>query len=179
QPDPGLVARHERQIAPLLHRRELFAEAHDFRLYDFFTDDGWVNEDVFAYSNRRGDARALVIHHNRYARTHGWLRMSCAWADKSAERRLAQATLGEALGVSRDPAVFLVFRDVVTGLEHLHHARTFADNGLRLELEAYTHHVFLDWREVVDDGVRPWGVLTERLGGRGVPSVDEAMRLLL
>src|SRR5262249_36924707 len=37
----------------------------------------------------------------------------------------------------------------------------------------------LDWRAVVDDGVRPWGALADRLSGGGVPSVDEAMRLLL
>ncbi|HTO12225.1 MAG TPA: alpha-amylase family glycosyl hydrolase [Candidatus Binatia bacterium] len=178
--DPGLIARHERQIAPLLHRRELFAEAHAFRLYDFFTDEGWVSEDVFAYSNRRGEARALVVYHNRYARTQGWVRTSCAWADKGAgEGRLVQATLGEALGASRDPAAFVVCRDAVSGLEHLHRSRALADEGLRFELEAYTCHVFLDWREVMDDGVRPWGTLADRLGGRGVPSVDEAMRLLL
>jgi len=178
-PDAGLVARHERQIAPLLHRRELFAEARDFRLYDFFTDGGWVNEDVFAYTNRRGDARSLVVYHNKYARTQGWVRGSSAWADTSAGGRLAQTTLGEALGVSRDGAAFLVCRDAVTGLEHLHRARAVAESGLRLELEAYTCHVFLDWREVADDGTRPWAALADRLGGRGVPSVDEAMRLLL
>jgi hypothetical protein len=82
-PDAELVARHERQIAPLLHRRELFAQSHDFRLYDFFTDEGWVNEDVFAYSNRGGGERALVVYHNRYARTAGWLRTSCAYAQKT------------------------------------------------------------------------------------------------
>src|SRR5208337_410616 len=37
-PDGWLVARHEREIAPLLRRRALFAEARDFLLYDFFTD---------------------------------------------------------------------------------------------------------------------------------------------
>jgi glycosidase len=178
-PDTGLVAEHERRIAPLLHRRDLFAEAHQFRLYDFFTDEGWVNEDVFAYSNQRDGARALVVYHNRYAPTRGWVRMSCAWADKGADRRLVQASLGEALGASHDSAVFLVCRDVVTGLEHLHHARTLAESGLRVELPAYGCHVFVDWREVVDDGRRPWRALADGLGGRGVPSVDEAMRLML
>src|SRR5881409_2160742 len=73
-----LVAEHERRIAPLLHRRPLFAEAQAFRLYDFYTDEGWVNEDVFAYSNRRDGARALIVYHNRYSRTQGWVRLSCA-----------------------------------------------------------------------------------------------------
>ncbi len=181
QPDAELVARHERQIAPLLHRRELFAEAHAFRLYDFFTDDGRVDEDVFAYSNRRGGERALVVYHNRYARAQGWIRTSCAYAEKSGtgDRRLVQATLGEALGAARDAATFLVCRDAVTGLEYLHRSGALAEAGLRLALEAYTCHVFLDWREVVDDGARPWTILADRLAGRGVPSVDEAMLVLL
>jgi glycosidase len=180
-PDAELVARHERQIAPLLHRRELFAQSHNFRLYDFFIGEGWVNEDVFAYSNRRAGERALVVYHNRYARTEGWLRTSCAYAEKTdlGDRRLVQQTLGEALGLSRDTAVFLVCRDAVSGLEYLHPSRTLADKGWRLALEAYSCHVFLDWREVVDDGVRPWSALAERLAGRGVPSLDEAMLMLM
>jgi glycosidase len=180
-PDAELVARHERQIAPLLHRRELFAQSHDFRLYDFFTDEGWVNEDVFAYSNRGGGERALVVYHNRYARTAGWLRTSCAYAQKtdSGGQRLVQQTLGEALGLSRDAATFVVYRDAVSGLEYLHPSRTLADKGLRLALDAYSCRVFLDWREVVDAAAQPWSALAERLAGGGVPSIDEAMRMLL
>ncbi|MBM3221515.1 MAG: alpha-amylase [Candidatus Rokubacteria bacterium] len=178
QPDMGLVARHEQQISPLLHRRALFAEARDFRLYDFFTDEGWVSEDVFAYSNRRGGERALVVFHNKYAQARGWVRISCAYFDKGAGR-LAQQTVGAALGFSRDAGTFLVCRDAVSGLEYLYHSRALADDGLRLELEAYSCRVLLDWREVVDDGTQPWGVLADQLAGRGVPSVDDAMLLLV
>jgi hypothetical protein len=179
-PDAELVARHEREVAPLLHRRELFAHSHNFRLYDFFTDEGWVNEDVFAYSNRRAGERALVVYHNRYARTEGWLRTSCAYTQKMDRggRRLVQQTFGEALGFSRDAATFLVCRDAVSGLEYLYPSHELADKGLRLALEAYSCRVLLDWREVVD-GARPWRALAERLAGRGVPSIDEAMLMHL
>src|SRR5205823_14501249 len=51
-PDARLVERHEREIFPLLAKRDLFAEAGSFLLYDFFTESGTVDEDVFAYSNR-------------------------------------------------------------------------------------------------------------------------------
>ena len=61
-----LVERHEREIFPLMHRRALFAGVRDFLLYDFYTDGGWVNEDVFAYSNRLGNDRALVVYNNRF-----------------------------------------------------------------------------------------------------------------
>ncbi|HET6215524.1 MAG TPA: alpha-amylase family glycosyl hydrolase, partial [Acidobacteriaceae bacterium] len=70
-PDRGLVARHDREIAPLLHQRWLFAESENFLLFDFYRPDGSVDENVFAYSNRRGDHRALVIYHNRFASTYG------------------------------------------------------------------------------------------------------------
>src|SRR5262249_24116172 len=89
--DAELVARHERQIAPLLHCRELFAQSYDFRLYDFFTDDGWVNEDVFAYSNRRGGERELVVYRNRYGRTRVWIRASCAYAATTGRRPVPPA----------------------------------------------------------------------------------------
>ncbi len=57
RPNEGLVARHEWQLFPLLHRRRLFAEVRDFRFYDVVDDAGHVNEDVLAYSNRRGGER--------------------------------------------------------------------------------------------------------------------------
>ena len=71
----------------------------EFLLYDFFTDDGWVNEDVFAYSNRSGDARALVVYHNRYANTRGWIRVSSGYAEKAPDggRRLRHAHAGRGL----------------------------------------------------------------------------------
>jgi len=56
-PDAELVARHEREIFPLIHQRWLFAEVENFALYDFFTADGAVNEDVFAFSNSRDGKR--------------------------------------------------------------------------------------------------------------------------
>ena len=64
--------------SPLLHKRYLFAGVENFLLYDFFAPDGSVNEDVFAYSNRVGDERALVVYHNKFADARGWIRMSAA-----------------------------------------------------------------------------------------------------
>ena len=73
QPDGWLVERHEREIFPLLHRRYLFAEVTDFLFFDVFDSGGWVNEDIFAYSNRHGDERAMVVYNNRSAEAKGGL----------------------------------------------------------------------------------------------------------
>jgi hypothetical protein len=177
-PDEWLVVRHEREISPLLHRRGLFAEVKEFLLYDFYTDDGRVNEDVFAYSNRLGDQRTLVVYNNRYADTRGWIRVSCASAEKNPDgsKRLRQRTLGEGFDLKNDASMFAACRDAITGLEYLHHAGRMIEKGLHLELGAYNHHVFLDWRDLREDAAHPWAELCEMLGGRGVASLDDALR---
>ncbi len=179
-PDTWLVARHEREISPLLHRRAIFAEVTDFLLYDFYADGGHVNEDVFAYSNRLGDQRALVVYHNRYGDTSGWIRMSSGYSEKTEDggKRLRQRSIAEGLGLSGDPSMFVAYRDAVTGLEYLHRCNRICEQGLRIELGAYKCHVFLDWRDMREDGTRPWGELCDTLGGRGVPSLEDAMRLM-
>src|SRR5262249_30121761 len=180
EPDPWLVARHEREISPLLHRRHLFAEARSFLLYDFFTEHGHVNEDVFAYSNRSGDERALVVFNNRYSTTRGWIRTSCAFAEKTLHgRHLRQSTLGESFGFRHTSPAFAAYRDALSGLEYIHGSRELAERGLEVELHAYQTQVFLDWRDLHEDASHPWRRLCDSLAARGVPSLDDALKMLL
>jgi glycosidase len=173
-PDPSLVDRHERQIAPLLKRRWLFAESNDFLLYDFFNDNGSVDENVFAYSNRNGGERALVVYNNRYGGAHGTIDFSAAYADKGAGQ-LRQRRLQEGLGLSGDTAAILAYRDSLTGLSYLKRAGDVRDRGLRLDLHAYQAHVFLEWRELYPTAQQPWDRLCDFLGGCGVPDLHDAL----
>ncbi len=176
-PDRGLVARHEREIAPLLHQRWLFAESENFLLYDFYRPDGSVDENVFAYSNRRGEHRALIIYHNCFASTYGTIHVSASYADKGAGH-LRQQTLGGAFGLPNDGNLFLAFRDNSTGLEHLERASKIVSQGYSLELHAYNCHVFLNWRELRPDENYRWDLLCDSLNGRGVPNLDDALQAL-
>ncbi len=177
QPNAELVRRHEREIFPLLHRRRLFAGVDNFLLYDFHAPDGAVNEDVFAYSNRDGDDRALVVYHNRFAATTGWIRLSTPVALRDGGgRRLARRALGDGLGLAAGTGRFVVFRDHVSGLEFVRIAADLHAQGLFVELGAYARHVFLDFREVGDSRAQPYAELCAFLGGRGVPSVSEALQ---
>ena len=173
-PTPWLVERHERQIAPLLKRRWLFAESGNFLLYDFFQDSGMVDENVFAYSNRNGIERALVVYNNRYGTTRGTIDFSAAYADKGAGQ-LRQQRLREGLGLSGDGEAILAFRDSLTGLEYLRRSGQLNNQGLRLDLHAYQCHVFLDWRELRATARQPWDRLCDQLNGSGVPNLDEAL----
>ena len=177
--DDYLVERHRREIFPLLRKRYLFAEANDFLLYDFYTPEGSVNEDVFAYSNRAGAERALVIYHNKFASTRGWIRISAAYpvkSDNGDDKILVQKPLGQGLGLRLDGQYYTIFREQVSGLEYIRSSRELHESGLYVELEAYKVQVFVDIREVEDNEWHQYAHLAESLGGRGVPSIDEALK---
>jgi len=178
QPDQWLVERHERELFPLFHRRYLFAEATDFLLYDVFDQGGWVNEDIFAYSNGRGHERALIVYHNKYAEARGWIKTSAAYsvADGSGGRKLVQRTLAEGLGLHSEGDWYALLREQRSGLEYIRRSSDLAQDGLYVELHAYGCQVFLDIHELHDGPSGQLRRLAEKLGGRGVPSVVEALR---
>jgi glycosidase len=177
--DPDLIARHEREIFPLLHRRAWFAEAHDFLLYDFVTTGG-VDEHVLAYSNGSGPQRSLVVYHDRFASTSGAIRDSAVYAVKSSDgaKRQVRRSLAEGLGLANEPGAYVLFRDARTGLESLRSSRELWEQGFQLSLDAYAVHVFWEFREVRDGSARQWARLAARLGGAAVLSLDDALREL-
>ena len=182
EPDQYLIDRHAREIFPLLRKRYLFAEVGAFNLYDFFSPEGHVNEDVFAYSNRNGDERALVVYHNRFAETRGWIKSSTAVSLKTGlgdQRQLMIKQLGQGLALDPGADHFTIFRDQVTGQEYIRNNQQIHDQGLYLELSAYKYHVFMDFRQVVDNQWGQYAQLADYLDGRGVPSIEETLKEII
>ena len=165
-PDEGLIAGHNWKIFPILHRRHLFADVEQFFLYDLFTADGSVDENVFAYSNVFNDERGLVLCHNRFADTRGWIKTSAAYLDKGTGD-LRQKSLAEGLGLPFEG--YVIFKDYVTRLEYIRSSEDLWQNGLYVELHAYQHHVFMDWRFVDDER---WRDIYTALNGAGVESMQ-------
>ena len=177
QQNEGMIARHQQLIAPLLKNRRLFAESTDFVMYDFWTDYGTVDENVFAYSNMCGDQRGLILYNNRYGSTHGTIKMSVGFLEKQSGA-FRQKSLHEGLRLPWDDETILAFRDTAQGLEYLRRAREFRDHGLTVDLRGYQHMVLLDWRELRSSEAYPWDRLCDALHGSGVYSVDEALSQL-
>ena len=175
-PNQHLIDRHNQLIAPLLKNRQLFAESANFTMYDFDTDHG-VDENVFAYSNRSGDERGLILYNNVYASTHGTLRTSVPFVDKGANT-LRQRSLFDGLAFPDTPGLVLAFRDKVSNLEFLRRITDVRDHGLTFSLSGYGHAVLLNWRPLQSTTAQPWDTLADSLNGHGVPSVDEAMNNL-
>jgi glycosidase len=174
-PDEGFIQAHEWRIFPLLHRRHLFADVENFLLFDFYPPYGGVDENVFAYSNRHDDPstgsgqsqRGLVIYHNKFADTKGWIKTSAAWLNKGSGK-LKRKNLAEGLGLPREGHV--IFKDYASQLEYIRSCREIWDKGLYVELGAYQCHAFMDFRFVGD---REWQTIHDQLNGAGVPSMQE------
>ncbi len=165
-PDEGLIAGHDWKIFPILHRRSLFADVEQFFLYDLFRSDGGVDENVFAYSNVFNDERGLVLYHNRFADTRGWIKTSAAYLDK-ATGDLRQKSLAEGLSLPFEG--YVIFKDYITHMEYIRSNEELWQKGLYVELGAYQHHVFMDWRFVDDER---WQTIHDALNGAGVESMQ-------
>ncbi|CAN5762420.1 hypothetical protein BH10ACI4_BH10ACI4_11090 [soil metagenome] len=173
-PNEGLIGRFSREITPLLRTRWLFAESTHFVLYDFWTGHGSVDENVFAYSNRAGDHRAVILYNNTYASTSGTIHISAASVDKGSGM-LRQRSLAEALALSGDDDLFVAYRDSRTGLEYLQRGSDLVERGLSVNLNGYQYIVLLDWREVRSTAETPWFEVWQSLHGGGIYSLEEAL----
>ncbi|MBX3204431.1 MAG: hypothetical protein KF764_05150, partial [Labilithrix sp.] len=169
QPNEHLVRRHEREIFPLLHKRYLFSGVERFALYDFVTDSGRVDQDVYAYSNGAGDERALVVFNNKWKSTRGRI-----------YRSTHRGSVVDELGLAAAAAAgdWLVIRDLPHGLEYLRSAREIVEGGVAWELQAFQYHVLDGFRPVTATLELPYDRLAAELAGRGVPDVERAVREL-
>jgi glycosidase len=179
QVDEGLVRGHEMWIFPLLRKRWLFSGSENFVLYDFIAGES-IDENVFAYSNRIDEHRALVLYHNSHSTTSGWIRESVSFlASGEAEGgRLDRKLLANALLAPDENDCYLAFRDQTEGLEYLRSSQELREQGLYVELNEYQFHVFLDFREIRDDQEGSWRLLHTQLNGSGVASLEEERKQL-
>lgn len=175
QPDHNLVARHYREIFPIIKKRPLFAEVRNFFLYDVYSPEGGVNENIFAYSNRVGDEKALFVYNNAFTRAKGWIKVSAGYL---LDGEIRQSTLLEGLGLGAPDDGYIVFRDHASGLEFIRSAKQLSSEGLFLSLDGYRYNLFLDFRQVRPSKLLPYDRLCEELNGKGVFGIEHAALLM-
>ncbi len=139
-PNEGLVARHQRDMRRSSRTARSSLRAPTSCCTILWTDYGTVDENVFAYSNRLGDQRSLILYNNRYGSTRGTLHHSVAFMDKGSGE-LRQKSLTEGLSLSTDSAVILAYRDTARGFEYLRRASDVHHHGLHFELRGYQYVV--------------------------------------
>lgn len=175
KPDPVLVGRHEREIFPLFRMRRLFAEVDNFYLFDFVKEHHKVDENVFAYSNGRGEERALIFYNNYWERTAGTISISCPFAEKDGTgKRKRFVTLAEALALDPSPGNFVITREMRSNLYYIFKTADIHAHGWHVNLEGYQSLVFTDFTRV-HDFYGNYHRLWENLHGQGVTDFEDAL----
>jgi len=177
--DEYLIKRHENQIFPILHRRKIFSEVDNFYFYDFINPESGINEDVFVYSNYSDGQASLVIYHNKYAETQGWINTSdTVNIEFSNERNDTNINIFTALRLNPNHD-FVIFKDLSSNLEFIRSIPELRSGGLFLNLHAYQSLVFVNFQSINDDQWGSYRQIYAYLNGQGVPNIEEALKELL
>ena len=180
--NPDLIGRHEREIFPLMKKRSLFADVEHFRLYDVY-NEGAVNENVFAYTNREGSEKVAVFYNNAYERAAGRVKVSCPFAVKEGGNvQMKTEDFAPALGLTNDRNFYCIFQEQKSGLWFIRSNADLFENGMFVQLNGYECQVLLNMYEVRDEtpssgrNAAPYALLCGRLGGKGTESIDDALK---
>ncbi|MCR5080105.1 MAG: alpha-amylase [Treponema sp.] len=177
QVDEGLMSRHWHDIFPLMKKRYLFANVENFLFYDVW-DNGSVNENVFAYSNKAGDERTVVFYNNKYDRAQGWIKRSCDYAIKTGsgenDKKLWAKNLGDALDLTPGYNHFVIFREHRTGLWFIRRSDDIINNGMFVMLNGFEAQIYMDVHQVEDTAEGMYSKLCDLLNGAGVEDLEIA-----
>ena len=178
-PDAWYRDQHRSKVAPLLHRRKVFASAIGFTLYRatrLGDPPGRIAEDVYAFSNSHTGEAALVIvnnsQHSARVRLDSGVRGAVPEVGAVGgliHTRLVDELCSGAAGLN-DP--WLSGRDVLSGADYAWPLAALSSSGLEVELGAYQAVALLDVH--VRAGA-PWGTV-DVMSGPAASQVARAGR---
>ncbi|MBN2652775.1 MAG: hypothetical protein JXR63_10370 [Spirochaetales bacterium] len=185
-PDYNLIQRHEREIFPLLKKRYLFAEVQNFILYDFYHENGSLDQNVYAYSNKAGEETALVVYNNSYYETYGTIKYGAPKKDKASDSTYSPDLntfiymIGQQNGhnpCENSHEFFVIFRESSTDFWYIRKAEELCSRGLFCHLKGYQHQIFMNFY-TVKDSTGIYSELCEKLNGHGARDIDYELKML-
>lgn len=180
EPAPWLIEKHEKQIFPVTQKRYLFSEIDHFNIFDFIDGYGNINENVFAYTNRFGNEKALVLYNNKYEQAEGRIHFSAPKLTKTgADKESVSISLAQAMDVEGNDHVFYLYTEHISGLEYIKRGSDIMHSGWQMALQGFEYRLFWNFRKVYDPSGE-YEKLYWKIGGQGVKSIEsvkEEMRL--
>jgi len=165
------VERYDREIAPLLRARHLFAGVADFRWFDAKGGSKAARESAYAFSNAAGSARSLVIALNSDAAAELTIQhASPAVAPSSSlagapAHPLPASTIADRLGISASAGDVVELRDAITNRSLLVSTAALTRSGLTVRLPAFGRVVFWGIAQHHSTPSEPWGDLAAQAKG--------------
>jgi hypothetical protein len=165
------VERYDREIAPLLRARHLFAGVADFRWFDAKSGSKAARESTYAFSNAAGSARSLVIALNSDTGAEVTIQhASPAVAPSSSlagtpASPLPPSTIAERLGVAASAGDVVELRDAITNRSLLVSTASLVRSGLTVRLPAFGRVAFWGVAQHHSTPSEPWGDLAAQASG--------------
>ncbi len=171
-PNQWLVERHKREIFPILKKRYLFSEIYNFWFFDFHDNIGYINENVYAYTNVYRNERALVFYNNKYDSAFGRIKYSAPKLVNTGNgnKEIQTRSLADSLNIKNDYKHFYIFREHISGLEFIRSGDELHNDGFYVELGGFKYLIFWEFREVFDENGE-FRNLRNKLGGNGTNSI--------
>ena len=177
--DEYLVIRHEEEIFPLMRKRYLFSQVNDFELYDFLDSHGNVNENVFAYTNKYGSEKALVVYNNSFNECSGIVNYSTpkTVSNGDSTENKAPQKIAQILDIKGYSHFYYIFKEHKSDLEYLLKGSDLHDDGLYFYLSGYQYKIFMNITEVYDVS-GSYEKLYANIKGKAVYSVEYELHQL-
>lgn len=170
--DIDLIERHKQVIFPLMKKRYLFSEIENFCFYDVW-NNGSVNENIYAYSNRFGTESAVVFYNNVYDQASGWIKESCP---SMINHKSITRCIADAIGLENKENGYCIFQEQKSGLWYIRSNKDLFEKGMFVHLNGFEYQVLWNISQVIDDSTEKYRVLCETLNGKGVPDIDIALK---
>ena len=165
------VERYDREIAPLLRARHLFAGVADFRWFDAKGGSKAARESAYAFSNAAGSARSLVIALNSDAAAELTIHHASPAVAPSSSlagapgHPLPASTIADRLGISASAGDVVELRDAITNRSLLVSTAALTRSGLTVRLPAFGRVVFWGIAQHHSTPSEPWGDLAAQAKG--------------
>ena len=175
QPDEWLIKRHKKEIFPILKKRYLFSEVHNFRFYNFNDSQGSCNENVFAYSNNYKEENVLVIYNNSFNTVSGTVFSGVPFKDKTTGLTTIP-NLDNFISTStnkkqnNDEKMQVIFTEMKSGLDFIRTYNQLTKFGLNCLLNGYEYQIFENFR-IVEDKDGSLEKISEILNGIGINDI--------
>lgn len=175
------VERYDREIAPLLRARHLFAGVSDFRWYDAQSTSVVARNSAYAFSNAAGGAHTLVIALNcdqgadltiKHASPASAPASSLAAA---AVGTIPTSTIAQQLDISVAAGDVVELRDAITSCSLLVSTASLIRIGLTVRLPAFGRVVFWGIAQHHSTPDEPWARLAAQANGALLHDPSAAM----
>lgn len=178
KPDAGFIEAHERFVFPLLKKRAIFSQVESFRLYDVSDAEGQINENIFAFSNRRGNEFFLIVYNNTLSSAGGTIKETVSFIRRNDNggRCLLKSDFAAELSLHNEGNTFAIMREMRSGLTYIRKSRELTEKGFFISLSGYQCQVYTDFYEVRDTEEGYYAQLAAASEGRGIENLNRSLK---